>query len=166
MFGLSLRKTYPWWSPKSSYFWILCEICRISWNPADHEIHLKTIKSNNSRKTSVSWSAVGRLRLMTSHEIRRISSDFMKSATKDQLPGMVRPMFLPCIIFLNPKKWNTSLTDAHQAKSPILKNWTVDTVAQNCNAWSETYFTLEPTKVVLILNRGRLNMWLTVSAQS
>ena len=90
-----VRKTYTWWSPKSSQSWfheiqwILCRFHEIWWISHEiqwiscgfHEIwqiscrfHVKSTwkpyKSKNSRKTSVSWSAVGRLCLMISHEIR------------------------------------------------------------------------------------------------
>ena len=54
----------------------------------------KTCKSNISRKTLQFYGVLWEGYVMFSHEIRRIS--------KDQLPGMVSPMFLK--VYLNKKK--------------------------------------------------------------
>ena len=132
------RKTYTWWSPKSShswnpadFTWNLPDFMRISWNLADFTwnlpdfVHIswnlvdfmwhpvdftwnlvdftksggfhvkssrfhmkstyKSYKSNISRKTLQFYGVLWEGYVMFSHEIRRIS--------KDQLPGMVSPMF-------------------------------------------------------------------------
>ena len=89
-----VRKTYTWWSPKSSCsgFYVKFGIFHVK-SDGFHEIHL--VNQIFKKNSSVSWSAVGRLCLMISHEIRRISH-----ATKDQqLLGMLRPMFYILMIF-------------------------------------------------------------------
>ena len=115
----SWRKSSHSWNP-ADFRWNLLDFMQISgeiqqisqnladfrWNPADFMkssgFHMKSggfhvkstyksYKSNISRKTSVLRSAVGRLCHVFTwnppdfHEIRQIS--------KDQLPGMVSPMF-------------------------------------------------------------------------
>ena len=83
---ISLRKTYTWWSPKSSYseFYVKSSGFHGKLQQISCEIHLKTLKSSNSRKTlhfhGVQWWGC--------------VSWFHKSATKDlQLPGMFRIIF-------------------------------------------------------------------------
>ena len=97
------RKTYTWWSPKSSYSWnpvdfrwnlldfmqILCGFhlksagfhessrCHVKSGGFHLKCTYKTYKSNISRKnSSVLWSAVGRL----CHVFTWNPPDFMKSA--------------------------------------------------------------------------------------
>ena len=81
------------------------------------EIHLKTLKSNNSRKT------------LHFHAVQRedyVSWFYMKSATKDHMPGMVRPMF-SCFI------------KSHLLRIAFTKSWMIRrrfnewNNRQNCN---------------------------------
>ena len=99
------RKTYTWSLRKSSYF----EIRRISWNPVDFRWNLADfmksgrfqVKStHNLIKSDVSTKTIqfdecrrGAMTLDFTGEIRRIS--------KDQLPGMVSPMFTDVLSFKN-----------------------------------------------------------------
>ena len=90
--------------------WNLADFMWISWNLEDFmRSTWKPYKSNNSTKTlqfhGVQWEGY----VSGFHEIRRISwnlPDFTKSTrfhelcriSKDQLPGMVRPMFCFCLV--------------------------------------------------------------------
>ena len=98
-----VRKTYTWWSPKSSHSWFH-EIRQIfTWNLADFVWNLVDFMWNppgnliNQRIQQklqfhgVQWEGYVSWFHMKS---TRNPPDFMKSATKDQqLPGMVRSMF-------------------------------------------------------------------------
>ena len=83
MFGLSLWKAYTWWSPKSSYFRFHVKSGRFhDIQQISCEIHLKTLKSNNSRKTlqfyGVQWEGYVSWFHMKSgrfHEIHQISCE-------------------------------------------------------------------------------------------
>ena len=107
---------------KSSGFhkiwWISCEIWWISQNPADFMWNLvdfikscrfhvkstdKTYKSNISRKTLQFYGVLWEGYVMFSHEICWISHEICR-ISKDQLPGMVSPMFYPFSIYLNQNK--------------------------------------------------------------
>ena len=87
------------WNPAADFNWFHEILLQISWNPADfsrfHEILLRILW--NPPENLINQIIQQKLFTFMKCSGKVMSQDFMKSArfheTKDQLPGMVRPMF-------------------------------------------------------------------------
>ena len=87
------RKTYTWSSRKSSHSWNPADFVKSTHNLIKSDVSTKTIQFDECRRGAMTLDFTGEIRWISRvksgwnpGEIRRIS--------KDQLPGMVSPMFL------------------------------------------------------------------------
>ena len=96
------RKTYTWWSPKSShswnpadFMWISQNLVDFTWNPPT-----KLINQIFQEKLFSFMECCGKamscfhMKSTGFHKICRISCEIRRISKDQQLPGMVRPMFI------------------------------------------------------------------------